>query len=96
MRSPTRVRRFLEGTAAVAVWIALGLAFHISPNGYLILGVPITIIFHLYVRRTPLRAMWVRDAPPFRLGVVGVVVALLLMLLPAGDVVGLVIMHSKD
>ena len=96
MRSPTRLRRFLEGTGAVAVWIALGLAFHISANGYLILGVPITIIFQLYVRRTPLRAMWVRDAPPFRLGIRGVVIAVLLMLAPIGDLVGLLVMHSKD
>lgn len=96
MRSSSRVRRFLEGTAAVAIWIALGLAFHISANGYLILGVPVTIAFQLYIRRAPLRAMWVRDAPPFRLGVVGVVIAIFLMLLPLGDLVGLIIMHSKN
>ncbi len=96
MTSPTRTRRFLEGTAAVAVWVALGLAFPMSAYSYLILGVPITIIFQLYVRRAPLRAMWVRDAPPFRLGVSGVLIAILVMLFPIRNVVRLVTTHSND
>jgi hypothetical protein len=68
----SRVRRFVEGTAAVAGWMALGLVFHLSVEGYSLLGIPITIGFQRYARRAPLRAMWVRSAPPFHLGVSGV------------------------
>jgi membrane protease YdiL (CAAX protease family) len=84
-----RVRRFLEGTGAVAVWMTFGLLFHLSADGYLLLGVPITFAFQLYVRRAPLRAMWVRDAPAFQLGTAGVAIAIGLMIVPAVDLVGL-------
>lgn len=90
------MRRFLEGTAAVAVWMALGMAFPMSAFYYLLIGIPITILFQLFVRRAPLRAMWVRDAPPFRLGVYGVIIALLVVLVPIYNVVHMVTTHSKD
>jgi len=66
-----RARRTLEATAAVAVWIALGLVFHLDANTYLLLGIPLTAAFQWGVRRQPLRALWVRDAVPFRLGATG-------------------------
>lgn len=75
-------RRILEVSAAVALWIALGLALHLSANAYLLLGIPLTAAFQWGVRRQPLRALWVRDAVPFRLGPAGWVTAALLAAYP--------------
>jgi hypothetical protein len=36
--SASRARRFLEGTAAVALWMALALTLHLSAYGYLLFG----------------------------------------------------------
>ena len=66
-----RTRRCLEVTAAVALWIGLGMVFHLSANAYLLLGIPLTAAFQWGIRRQPLRALWVRDAAEFRLGAAG-------------------------
>jgi membrane protease YdiL (CAAX protease family) len=84
-----RTRRAVEITAFVAFWMALGKIFHLSANAYLLAGIPLTLLFQSFVRRTALRSLWVRDAPPFRLGVVGVVVAVALGAFPVFELVQL-------
>jgi Type II CAAX prenyl endopeptidase Rce1-like len=79
----SQARRLIEVTAAVALWIALGLALRLSPNAYLLLGIPLTAAFQLGVRRQPIRALWVRQAPPFRLGLPGWIAAAALATYPA-------------
>src|SRR5262249_11223195 len=46
----------------VGVWTALGLALHLDANQYLLLGVPLTVAFQLWVARRPLHELWVRPA----------------------------------
>jgi membrane protease YdiL (CAAX protease family) len=62
-----RARRVVEVTLFVALWVALGELLDMSPNVYLVFGVPLTIAFQLYVARRPLHEMWVRHAPAFHL-----------------------------
>jgi membrane protease YdiL (CAAX protease family) len=57
---------------------------------YLVMGVPITFAFQWFVRRQPLRAMWVISAPPFRLDGKGRVIALGLAAIPLVSAVGAV------
>jgi len=78
----SRVRRIVEVSLAVAFWMALGIVFHLSAFSYLLLGIPLTAAFQCGVRRQPLRALWVRDAVPFRLGVTGWLIALTLAAFP--------------
>jgi hypothetical protein len=73
----------VEVTLFVALWMTLGAALHLSTEAYLLLGVPLTALFQTAIRRQPLRALWVRDAPPWRLHKIGWVVALVLAALPA-------------
>jgi membrane protease YdiL (CAAX protease family) len=47
--------------------MALGSALHASADVYLLLGVPITAAFQLWVRRGPLHTLWVRNADRFQL-----------------------------
>jgi len=81
-RAPQR-RRAAEVVAAVAIWIAAGLVFHLSANAYLLLGVPLTVAFQCGVRRQPLHTLWVRDAPAFRLDAAGWVMTMMLAAFPA-------------
>ena len=78
----SQLRRAIEITAAVAIWVAIGIAFHLSVNVYLLLGIPLTAAFQWGVRREPLRALWLRDAQPFRLDPAGWVIAGLLAAYP--------------
>jgi membrane protease YdiL (CAAX protease family) len=77
-----RVRRSAECVAFVAVWVGLGVVFHLEPNVYLLLGIPLTVLFQLVVRRAPLRALWVWSAPPFRFRWASVVLAVALAAYP--------------
>jgi membrane protease YdiL (CAAX protease family) len=79
-----RLRPLVESTLFVAVWIAVGMVLPADPNLYLLAGIPLTIAFQLVVRRRPLRALWVREAPPFQLDRRGKAIAGLLMVAPLG------------
>jgi membrane protease YdiL (CAAX protease family) len=61
-------RRWVEGALFVAVWIGLGWSLGLDANTYLLTGIPLTAVFQRVVRRAPLRALWVREAPPPRRG----------------------------
>jgi hypothetical protein len=61
-----RFRRYAEGTAAVALWMGIGLVFRLSANAYLASGIPTALGFQRFARRGSLRAMRVRSAPPTR------------------------------
>jgi hypothetical protein len=67
--------RYVAVILFVSAWMACGWLFPLDPNAYLLLGVPLTVMFQWLVRRRPIRALWVREAPPFRLGWKGVVIA---------------------
>lgn len=77
-----RARPFAEATLFVALWMALAPVVSRDVNLYLLLGVPLTGAFQLLVRRRPLRELWVRDAPPFRLDAGGWAIAAALTVLP--------------
>jgi hypothetical protein len=78
-------RRYIEVLAFVAVWMILGWIFHLDVNAYLLIGVPLVGLFQRFIRRQPLRNLWVRDATTFRLGLLAIVLAVLLMLAPGYD-----------
>ena len=74
-------RRWAEGAVFVAIWMGVGSSLELDPNAYLLLGIPLTIVFQRLVRREPIRALWVREAPPFGKG--WLVPAVPLAILPA-------------
>jgi hypothetical protein len=80
-------RKYIEVLAFVAVWMAAGWIFRLDANAYLLLGVPLVALFQLFIRRQPLQKLWARDATSFRLGLVGVVLASVLILAPGYDLV---------
>jgi membrane protease YdiL (CAAX protease family) len=68
--------------AFVAVWVAAGYLLPMSSNGYMLLGIPLTICFQLVVRRRPLRELFAADSPRFGLDRRGIVIAVTLALVP--------------
>ena len=82
MATTSRLRRILKTTGIVVLWVALGIGFHLSVRSYLLLGIPLTAAFQWGVRREPLRALWVRDAVPFRLDAAGWAIAALFAVAP--------------
>ena len=62
-----RLGRAVVATLVIAGYMALGFTFGLSAEGYLLLGIPITVAFQVLVVRRPLRALWLRGAPPMTL-----------------------------
>jgi len=79
----SQFRRWIEAVGFVGIWMALGWLFSLDAVSYLLVGVPLTFLFQLGVRRAPLRVLWVRDAPEFRLGWRGIAPGCALAILPA-------------
>jgi len=78
-------RKYIEVLTFVLVWMAAGWIFHLGVYAYLLLGVPLVVVFQLFIGRQPLRHLWVRDATTFRLGLIGILLAALLVLIPGYD-----------
>jgi membrane protease YdiL (CAAX protease family) len=76
-------RRAIEAVGFVAVWVVLGYALPVSSESYLLLGVPLTVWFQLFVRRRPLRELWVHDKATTTFGGRGILLAGTLALTPA-------------
>ena len=52
-------RRYLEVVALVAIWMVIGRSLRLDANAYLLVGVPLLVVFQSYVRRSPLSQLWV-------------------------------------
>lgn len=89
----TQKVRFLQATLLIAIWMVLGwilhLEVHLEANGYLLLGIPLCILFQVFVRRMPLSSCWVRDTTTIRFDWPLVVIAAVFMVVPILDLVSL-------
>jgi hypothetical protein len=77
-----QIVRRLVVVAFVACWMALDWIFKLEANLYLLLGVVLTAAFQIAVARRPIRALWVRSAPPLRINVPWLLIAAALAALP--------------
>src|SRR3954451_18642318 len=62
---PKAARRGVEWAGLAVVWIVVGWLLGVDVAGFLILGVPLAVIFQVVVRRRPLRQLWSRDTTTF-------------------------------
>jgi membrane protease YdiL (CAAX protease family) len=83
-----RLARAAVATLMIGGYMALGFAFSLSAEGYLLLGIPITIAFQVLVARRPLRALWLRDAPPMTFTARSIVATVVIAIAPAAVAVG--------
>ncbi|MGH2585834.1 MAG: CPBP family intramembrane glutamic endopeptidase [Dehalococcoidia bacterium] len=79
--------RFVVAALVIAGLIAIGLAMEAGKNQdrqniYVLLSLPASILVQIFLNRRPIRALWVRDAPPFRLDTMGIALALLIAVAP--------------
>ncbi len=63
----SRPLRFLIVGLVVIVWWTLGFLLHLTTPAFLLLGVPLLVVFQVGIHRQPLRTLWVRSGPPLLL-----------------------------
>lgn len=81
------VYRYLAVTAAVGIEIALGFLFHMGPNAYLVIGIPITVLFQIFVARRPLRELWLLGGQTIKWDSVTVLLLALFLIGPVQTIV---------
>ena len=79
----SQTTRFLQAALLVASWMALGWCFHLDAYAYLVLGIPLCVLFQLYVCRKPLSSCWVRESSKLHLDLIGIAMTLALLIVPA-------------
>jgi membrane protease YdiL (CAAX protease family) len=72
----------MEAVSFVGVWVAAGYVLPIDANGYLLLGIPLTLAFQTGVRRRPVRELFARTTR-FSLGTRGLPMAFAIAVVPA-------------
>ena len=86
--APTRqFVRCLHAATFVGIWMIIGWVFRLGGNSYLVVGVPLVVLFQLLVRRKPLTTLWIRDAGRFRLGPLGIVFGVGMAILPSSQLI---------
>ncbi len=55
------VVNYLQCVAFVTVYIGIGLVFKLEANTYLLIGIPLTLAFQLFIRRKPITDLWVKN-----------------------------------
>ena len=83
-----RMARATVATAVIGGYIALGFAFRLGAEAYLLLGIPITIGFQILVVRRPLRSLWLLQAPPMTFTPRSIAATVVLAIAPAIVAVG--------
>jgi hypothetical protein len=78
----SRPLRFLIVGLMVVIWWTLGFLLHLTTPAFLLLGVPLLVVFQLGIHRQPLRTLWVRSGPPLRLDGWFVLLWVLFLLFP--------------
>jgi membrane protease YdiL (CAAX protease family) len=56
--------RYIAVTLTISLYIGIGFLSHPDANTYLLIGIPITVLFQLLIARRPLRELWLRDGKP--------------------------------
>lgn len=87
MTDKSILSRYTEVFLFVAVYIGVGLALKPDPNVYLFIGIPLTLLFQLLIRREPLQTLWVREYHRFSLSRWGLLIAFALMIYPVKQII---------
>jgi len=93
LSTPIHIRYMLV-IAFMAIYIAAGFLLHLSVTAYLLLGIPLTIVFQLWIARKPLHLLWMRHERSFSLSNAGWLIALVLLILPVYNVITLAAAHK--
>jgi membrane protease YdiL (CAAX protease family) len=81
MLAPIHIR-YLLTILFMVIYISLGFIFRLEAVSYLLIGIPLTVIFQLFIVRQPLHKLWLRDGEKFHLNGSGRIITLCFMAFP--------------
>lgn len=81
MQTPIHIR-YMQTILFMVVYISLGFLLRLEAVSYLLLGIPLTLVFQLFIVRQPLHKIWLRDKEKFRLNKLGWTITLCFIAFP--------------
>lgn len=61
LSAQSQVRRAIEVILFVAAWMLIGYVLRLDATSYLLIGIPITLVFQKLIARSPITRLWVRN-----------------------------------
>ncbi len=88
----SRLRRLLEVTAFWGIWVAIGQIFDLGDSlakqdTYLLIGIPLVLLFQVGVARRDVRELWVRNSPAVLLPRLTIALAAALAIYPIAEAI---------
>ncbi len=74
--------RYIHVALFVAIYIVIGYLFNLKPQPYLLVGIPLTCFFQLFIVRQPLHKLWLREEEKFHLSKSGWIITLCFIVFP--------------
>ncbi|MGP8216327.1 MAG: CPBP family intramembrane glutamic endopeptidase [Bacteroidia bacterium] len=87
------IQAFLFVVVYMAIWIVLK-PLKLNANIYLFIGIPLTLIFQIFIRKQPIQTLWVREYSKFKLSKWGMLIAAAFIILPVKIIIQM-ILHNK-
>ena len=81
MLAPIHIRYALT-ILFMVVYVSLGFLLRLEAISYLLLGIPLTLVFQLFIVRQPLHKLWLRDGERFHLNKLGWTITLCFIAFP--------------
>ena len=79
--------RLLIAAGVVALYMALGWLLRLDGNSYLLLGIPLVLVFQLFVARRPVTELWLKQPPARFFTWLGLVIAVPFLVYPVWSLV---------
>ena len=74
--------RYIHVAVFVAIYIVIGYLYNLKPQSYLLVGIPLTLIFQLFIVRQPLHKLWLREGEKLHLNKSGWIITLCFIAFP--------------
>jgi len=74
--------RYLLAALFVGIYVFLGFLLKLGVEAYLLLGIPLMVLFQLVIVRQPLHKLWLRDGKKFHLNKTGWIITICFIVFP--------------
>lgn len=93
MQAPIHTR-YIQVILFTVVYITLGFLLRLKAQSYLLLGIPLTLIFQLFIVRQPLHKLWLREGEKFHLNKSGWIITICFIAFPIYKTIELATEHK--
>ena len=91
--------RHIQAFLFVLLYIAIGFvlkSLKLNVNIYLFAGIPLSILFQIFIRKEPIQTLWVRGNSKFKLSKLGMLIGVAFIILPIKMIIQMILNNKID